>query len=454
MRGRVAVAVVGFGLLVGAGSPALAQSVGAASSFAVEGAAGVTAAGGAGTVITGDVGSSPSASITGFPPAVVVPPFGVHANDAAAIAAQAAATALFTTLGAGACTDSPGPQLSGASFGPGIHCFSSAADLAAVGNLTLTGAGVYIFRVPSALTANVGSTVTLAGVDACQVFWQVGSAATLNGVGFPGNVVAQAGVTLGVGARLTGRALAIAGPVTLSGSNIAGGCSTAPAPPLPPGCPTIALSPSALPGGIANTAYAQSFTASGGVAPYAWTLAGGALPAGLTLTPAGQLSGTPTAAGSFSFTVRATDANGCFNAVAATLVVAAAPTPPATCPPIVLFPATLPGVAVGVPFSQTFTGSGGSGPYSFGVTVGTLPAGLTLSPAGVLSGTVAVAGVTPFTIRGTDAAGCFVERAFTASVGVPVPTLNEWAMIVLTALLIGAGVLALRRRATLTEDRG
>ncbi|MDQ2943668.1 MAG: ice-binding family protein [Candidatus Dormibacteraeota bacterium] len=232
------VASVGLTALLCSSSPALAQSLGAASSFADEGAAGVTAAGGAGTVITGDVGSSPSASITGFPPALVAPPFGLHANDAAAIAAQGADVALFTALGAGACTDNPGAQMSGVSFGPGIHCFASTADLAASSNMTLTGAGLYIFRVPSALTANVLSTVTLDGVDACKVFWQVGSAATLNGVNFPGNVVAQAGVTLGVGARLTGRALATVGPVTLSGTNIAGGCGVTPPVPTPP-VPTL-----------------------------------------------------------------------------------------------------------------------------------------------------------------------------------------------------------------------
>ena len=207
-------------------SAALAQTTGAASSFAVVGSAGVTAAGGAGTVITGDVGSSPSASITGFPPAVVTPPFGIHANDGPAIAAQAADTALYISLGTGPCTSNPGPQMSGANFGPGVHCFSSAADLAAAGTMTLTGAGVYIFRVPSALTANVGSTVVFAGVDPCTVFWQVGSAATLNGTTFIGNVVAQAGITLGVSARLIGRALATAGPVTMAGTNTIGGCST------------------------------------------------------------------------------------------------------------------------------------------------------------------------------------------------------------------------------------
>jgi Ice-binding-like/IPTL-CTERM motif len=216
-------------------SSAWAQSVGAAESFAVVGQAGVTA-GGTGTAVTGDVGSSPSASITGFGGSnTVTPPFGIHANDAPAIAAQAADVALFTALGSGSCDDSPTAQMSGASFGPGIHCFSSTADLAASGNMTLTGAGTYIFRVPSSLTANVSSTVTMVGVDPCEVYWQVTSAATLNGVNFPGNVVAMAGVTLGVDASLTGRALATAGPVTLSGTNTVGGCSVAstPVPTLP-----------------------------------------------------------------------------------------------------------------------------------------------------------------------------------------------------------------------------
>lgn len=226
----------------------LAQSLGAASSFAVEGFAGVTAAGGVGTIIAGDVGSSPSTSITGFPPALVAPPFGVHANDAAAIAAQAADITLYNTLGNGACTDNLGAQMNGANIGPGIHCFSSTADLAALGTMTLSGAGVYIFRVPTGLTANVGSSVSLAGVDPCSVFWQVGSAAVLNGVNFPGNVVAQAGVTVGVGASLTGRALSTAGPVTLSGGNTVGGCSAVtPAPPgFQPPTLTKAFSPASI----------------------------------------------------------------------------------------------------------------------------------------------------------------------------------------------------------------
>lgn len=439
-----AVACVVMATLLGSPSNGLAQSAGAASSFAVTGAAGVTAAGGAGTVITGDVGSAPSASITGFPPALVVAPFSVHANDAAAIAAQAAAVSLFTALGSAACTTTPGAQMAAASFGPGIHCFSSTADLAAVSNMTLTGAGVYIFRVPSSLTANVGSTVTLAGVDPCSVFWQVGSAATLNGVNFPGTVVAQAGVSLGVGANLTGRALAINGPVTLAGSNQIGGCSTPSS--LPPSCPVISLAPPTLPGGTAAVAYSQVISATGGTAPYSFTVTAGSVPAGLTLTTPGLLAGTPTTAASYAFTVRGTDANACFAELPYTLLVAAAAPPPAGCPVIALSPATLPSATTGVPYSQTLVASGGVGPYLFGVTTGTLPAGLTLTSAGTLAGTPTGAGTAAFTLRATDANGCFVERPYSVVTLSPVPTLSEWAMIALTLMLLTAGVVAMRSR--------
>lgn len=229
--------VVGIALVAAClPSAARAQTLGASQSFAIVGAAGVTAAGGVGTVITGNVGSSPNTSITGFPPALVASPYGIHRNDSAAIAAKSADIQLYNELGAGSCTDNPVAQMSGANFGPGVHCFASTADLAASSNVTLTGAGIYIFRVPTSLTANVGSTVTLgAGVDPCTVFWQVGSAATLNGVNFPGNVVALAGVTVGVNATLTGRALANVGPVTLSGNNSVGGCAVGNVPPQPPG---------------------------------------------------------------------------------------------------------------------------------------------------------------------------------------------------------------------------
>jgi type VI secretion system secreted protein VgrG len=289
-------------------SPVLAQSTGAAQSFAVLGGTTVTA-GGTGTVITGDVGVSPGTSITGFPAsAVVVTPFGIHANDGAAIAAQSSATALYTSLAATGGATPLGAELGGVPLGPGVYSFSSTANIAATTTLTLSGAGVYIFQVGSALTANVGSNVLLLnGASACNIFWQVTSAATLNGVTFAGTVVAQAGITLGVGAALNGRALATAaGAVTMSGGNTVGGCNAA------VGCPVIGVTPSTLPNGTVGLAYSQQLGGTGGTAPYAFGVSSGTLPAGLTLTPAGLLAGTPTTAGTSTFTLRAIDSAACF----------------------------------------------------------------------------------------------------------------------------------------------
>ena len=227
-------------LLLG-GAPAAAQTVGTAASFAIVGGSAVSA-NGTGSVVNGDVGVSPGTSITGFPAnATITPPFATHADpDGLAISAQTSVTALYVALGTGPCTPL-GMQLDTVSVGPGVYCFTSTADLAANGTFTLTGAGTYIFRVGSGLTANMLSNMQLLnGADPCNVFWQVVSAATLNGTTFAGNVVAQAGVTLGPGTMplpvsLQGRALATsAGAVTLSGFDTIGGCSQAATPTASP----------------------------------------------------------------------------------------------------------------------------------------------------------------------------------------------------------------------------
>lgn len=436
-----ALAVIAGLLWSGVASAQPPPSLGAAQSFAVLGGSAVTAAG-TGTVITGDVGVSPGTSITGFPgSATVVPPFSTHANDGPAIAAQTSTTALYTTLvGTGGATPL-GAELGGLTLTPGVYSFSSTANIASGTTLTLTGGGVFIFKVGSAITANVLSNVLLQnGASPCNIFWQVTSAATLNGLSFSGTVVAQAGVSLGVGASLNGRALTTAaGAVTLAGGNTIGGCSAA-----GPTCPAITLVPPVLPPGAVGVAYFQTITASGGTAPYTFAVIAGTLPAGLTLTPGGVLSGTPTTAGSSTVTIRGTDANGCFGTVIYTIVIALVPP---VCPAINFTPATLPNGTVGVPYSQTFTGSGGTAPYTFGVTAGALPAGLSLSATGVLSGTPTTAGTSNFTIRATDANGCFVERAYSMAIAAAVPTLPQLFVVLLAAGLAGAGYLRLRRRA-------
>ena len=179
----------------------------------------------------------------------------------------------------------------------------------------------------------------------------------------------------------------------------------------------------------------------------------GALPAGVTLTAAGLLAGTPTTAGSSTFTIRGTDVDSCFAQLSDTIVIAAAPPPPPVCPTITLSPPTLPNGTVGIAYSQTIVGSGGNAPYSFGVTAGALPAGVTLTAAGLLAGTPTTAGSSTFTIRGTDVDGCFAQRSFTIVITTAVPTLPQAFVIVLAVGLTGYGYFWLRRRPRAASPR-
>jgi hypothetical protein len=236
-------AFVGFAALLYGPLPALAQTappLGVLQQFSVLGNSGVTGSTGVGTVVNGDVGSSPTATITNFPPSSVLPPFTLHlTNDLTVQQAHTDAIAAYNFLAAqGSGTVLPA-QLNGAVLTSGIYSFSGgAADLAALGTLTLNGPGIFIFQVDSALTANVGSNV-VGTADPCSVFWRVGTSATLNGISFRGNVIADASITVGSGSNVTGRAIAGTGPtgaVTMAGAggNTIGGCaSTAFAPAIP-----------------------------------------------------------------------------------------------------------------------------------------------------------------------------------------------------------------------------
>jgi hypothetical protein len=187
--------------------------------------------------------------------------------------------------------------------------------------------------------------------------------------------------------------------------------------------------------------YSQQLAATGGTGPYTFAVSSGTLPAGLTLSSSGLLSGTPTTAGSPSLNITATDANGCPGVTTLVVVIAAA-----TCPVITVAPATLPVGAVGVAYSQQIAASGGTGASIFTVLSGTLPAGLTLSAAGLLSGTPTAIVSSTVTIEATDANGCPGVTTYTIAVGAAVPTLPEWAMIALSAFLVLAGFAAMRRR--------
>ncbi len=203
--------------------------------FGVLGGAGVTGSTGAGTSVNGDVGSSPTASITNFigstipGPSRTVPPFIVHyTNDAVVQQARLDAIAAYNNIVAQGTGTALGPQLNGLVLNPGLYSFTSAADLASGGTLTLNGSGIFIFSVESSLTANTLSRV-IGTANPCNVYWRVGSSATLNGLNFFGTILADQSVTVASSNNLQGRAVGINGAVTMpgGGGNTIGGCSGA-----------------------------------------------------------------------------------------------------------------------------------------------------------------------------------------------------------------------------------
>jgi hypothetical protein len=179
------------------------------------------------------------------------------------------------------------------------------------------------------------------------------------------------------------------------------------------GCPVIAVNPLTVPSGMAGQPYTQTFTASGGTAPHSFTISAGALPNGLNLASNGELTGTPIAFGTFNFTVRATATGGCMGERGYLLVI----NPP--CPTINISPSTLPDGQTGQTYNQTLTASGGTGPYTFNVTTGTLPAGLTLSSSGTLSGTPTATGSSSFSVTATASTGCTGTGAYTLTINPP-----------------------------------
>jgi uncharacterized protein with beta-barrel porin domain len=180
---------------------------------------------------------------------------------------------------------------------------------------------------------------------------------------------------------------------------------------LPTTAPTV---------GTGGTPYTFTFNASGGASPYTYTETG-ALPTGLTMTPAGTISGVPTSAGTYSITVTVTDS--------ATQTAQKAYQVTINAPGILLAPATLPQAKAGEAYTSTsLSASGGSAPYSYAITSGALPTGLTMTPAGVISGTASAtsAGSFNITVTATDKFNFQGTQAYTIAVGQPTPiVVNE-----------------------------
>lgn len=399
---RGLLASLGVAGLLLVSSPALAATappLGLVQQFGVLGAASVTANGG---VVTGDVGSYPTPTITGFPPSTVPAPFIVHRSaDAVVQQAQADATVAYNNLagqGGGLLAD----DLTGVILTPGSYSIN-APNLPAGATLTLndpTGTGIFVFNVATSMTTIATSIVT-GTANPCNIYWRVGVSATL-GDNFRGTVIANTSITMPTAAtNLTGRAIALNGSVTMAGANNVGGCSSLVTPAV--------VEPAAGQVGLSK-AFFPSTIAAGGVSRLAITLMNNTgapvnttapltdtLPAGMVIAPI-PLAST-------------TCGGGVVTAVAGANTVSLATG------------AVIPGIAGPLVGSCTVmvnvtAASGGS--YINNLGVGALTVGALTSAA--TSATLTVLAVTG------------------------IPTLSEWAMIMLAALLAITGFVMMRRQ--------
>ncbi len=230
-------------------SAATAPTLGMAQSFVVLGGSTVTNTGS--SVVSGNLGVSPGSAVTGFPPGLMIDGT-IHAADVNALQAQSDDTAAYNTLAAQPCNfNLTGQDLVGLTLVPGVYCFKSSAQLS--GALTLDAQGdpnaVFVFRIDSTLTTASNASVRVTnGSNGCNVFWQVGSSATIGtGTTFVGSILALTSITLTTGASLSGRALAQTGAVTMDSNQVSfascatnapsdGGASGTPDGDTPPSC--------------------------------------------------------------------------------------------------------------------------------------------------------------------------------------------------------------------------
>jgi hypothetical protein len=196
-----------------------APSLGAAANFAVLGGAGVTCTA---STVTGNVGSkltvtqTPTCGIAG----------AIHQGEATAVSAFNAFLTAYRALNALPCgTNLTGQALGGKTLAPGVYCFPGTTAGLTSGTLTLAGpsSGVWVFQVGTAVTTGAAQVVMAGGASACNVYWVLGTAATIGtGASFRGNILAGSAVTFtGANANLVGRALAQTA-VTMTGTTISG----------------------------------------------------------------------------------------------------------------------------------------------------------------------------------------------------------------------------------------
>ena len=161
--------------------------------------------------------------------------------------------------------------------------------------------------------------------------------------------------------------------------------------------PVLSITTTSLPNGAVGQAYNENVQTTGGTGVLTWSIVAGTLPQNLILnSTTGLISGTPNAPGTSSFTVRVADTTGQVDTQALSILIN-----PAT-PPFITTTTPLPGGTVGLAYSQSLQATGGIGTLAWSLSVGSLPANLTLSPGGTISGTPTNTGASNFTVKVTD----------------------------------------------------
>lgn len=260
-----------FLIIQPSGAAVTAVDLGTASTFAV--LAGTTVTNTGQSAIQGNLGVSPGTAVTGFPPGIVTGGT-IHSADEVASQAQDDLTTAYNQA-AGTAPTAAVPAFIGAgqTLAPGAYDASSSLEVG--GSLTLDGGGdpnaVFIFHAPSTLITDSASSIILTdGAQACNVFWQVGSSATLGtDSAFSGSILALTSISVTTGDTVAGRALARNGAVTLDDDSItAPTCAITPTPSpsatppttVPPPSPTATPTTTTTPPPTSSTHPAPSPT--------------------------------------------------------------------------------------------------------------------------------------------------------------------------------------------------
>ena len=179
----------------------------------------------------------------------------------------------------------------------------------------------------------------------------------------------------------------------------------------------LAIVTASLPDGVGGVAYSAALNSSGGTGPYSWTVTG--LPPGLTATAGGAISGTPTAAGKFTVSATVKD-NGPappLGAPSAPAVVTKSFTITIAAAALAITTASAPNGTVGTAYAASFAASGGIAPYTFSASG--LPAGMSMSAAGAISGTPTAPGTATIVVTVKDSSGASTSQSFAVTIGLP-----------------------------------